>query len=76
MADDAKVLADAAKLPLDEQLAHSSWKVRAQALATIQERVQRAFSLEDGIFAEAGELGEARTATGAAQAAALRSATL
>lgn len=56
MADEAQVLADAKKLPLDEQLAHSSWKVRAQALETIKERVGRAFSSEDDIFAEAGPL--------------------
>lgn len=54
MADEAQVLADAKKLPLDEQLAHSSWKVRAQALETVKERVGRAFSTEDEIFAEAG----------------------
>ncbi|KAL4424717.1 hypothetical protein ABPG77_000060 [Micractinium sp. CCAP 211/92] len=56
MADEAQVLADAKKLPLDEQLAHSSWKVRAQALETVKERVGRAFSTEDEIFAEAGPL--------------------
>jgi len=55
MADEAQVLEQAKKLPLDEQLGHSSWKVRAQALATIQERVGRAFSCEDEIFAQAGE---------------------
>lgn len=54
MADEVQVLADAKKLPLDEQLAHSSWKVRAQALETIKERVGRAFSTEDQIFPEAG----------------------
>lgn len=57
MADDAQVLADAKKLPLGDQLASSNWKVRAQALATVQERVGRAFSCEDEVFAEAGELG-------------------
>lgn len=55
MADEAQVLDAAKKLPLGEQLAHSSWKVRAQALATVQERVNRAFSCEDEIFEEAGE---------------------
>jgi hypothetical protein len=54
MADEQQVLNDAKKLPLGEQLAHCSWKVRAQALTTIQERVGRAFSCEDEIFAEAG----------------------
>ncbi|PRW20522.1 microtubule associated isoform A [Chlorella sorokiniana] len=56
MADDAQLLADAKKLPLGDQLASSNWKVRAQALATVQERVGRAFSCEDEVFAEAGPL--------------------
>ncbi len=56
MADDAQLLADAKKLPLGDQLASSNWKVRNQALATVQERVGRAFSCEDEVFAEAGEL--------------------
>lgn len=56
MADDAQLLADAKKLPLGDQLGSSNWKVRAQALATVQERVGRAFSCEDEVFAEAGEL--------------------
>lgn len=55
MADEAQVLAEAAKQPLSEQLAHSSWKVRAQALTSIQQKLSRAFSCEDAIFAEAGE---------------------
>ena len=54
MADEAQVLAEAKQLCLADQLAHSSWKVRAQALTTIQERVARAFSSEDDVFAEAG----------------------
>lgn len=56
MADDAQLLADAKKLPLGDQLGSSNWKVRAQALATVQERVGRAFSCEDEVFAEAGPL--------------------
>ncbi|KAL4854812.1 hypothetical protein ACK3TF_004509 [Chlorella vulgaris] len=56
MADEAQVLAEAAKQPLSEQLAHSSWKVRAQALTSIQQKLSRAFSCEDAIFAEAGPL--------------------
>ena len=55
MADDeAKVLAAAKKLPLDEQLGHSNWKVRSQALESIKEACGRAFSSEDPIFGEAG----------------------
>lgn len=60
MSDDAAVLEAAKKLPLGEQLAHSSWKVRAQGLATVQERVGRAFSTDDDIFAEAGAPGGGR----------------
>ena len=56
MADDAQVLADAKKLPLGDQLASSNWKVRAQALATVQERLGRAFSCEDEVLGEAGAL--------------------
>lgn len=52
---DEDVLRDAAKLPLAEQLGHSNWRVRAQALGGVQERVGRAFSCEDDVFAEAGE---------------------
>lgn len=55
MADEAQVLQEAAKLPLADQLAHSSWKVRAQALTTVQQKVTRAFTCEDDIFGEAGE---------------------
>ncbi len=54
MADEQQVLQEAAKLTLSEQIAHTSWKARAQALATIQAKLSRAFSCEDDIFAEAG----------------------
>lgn len=67
MADEQQVLQEAKKLPLGEQLAHSSWKVRAQALTTIQERVGRAFTSEDEIFAEAG----ARECSGSPRASVL-----
>jgi hypothetical protein len=54
MADEQQVLQEAAKLPLSEQIAHTSWKARAQALSTIQQKLSRAFSCEDEIFSEAG----------------------
>jgi hypothetical protein len=57
MADEQQVLAAAKELPLREQLAHTSWRVRDQALATIQERIQRAGSCEDEIFEETGGRG-------------------
>lgn len=56
MAEEAELLRSAKAEPLAVQIAHSSWKVRAQALETIKEKLGRAFSPSDDIYTEAGPL--------------------
>lgn len=56
MADDeAKVLADAKRLPLADRLEHKLWKVRSEAFEDIRGACNRAFSNSDPILNESGE---------------------
>lgn len=55
MADeDAKILADALKLPLAERAEHKNWKVRSALFESLRESFAKAFSEDDPILAESG----------------------
>lgn len=57
MADDeAKFLADAKRLPLEERASHTNWKVRSEAFEDIKTSCTKAFSADDPIFDQAGML--------------------
>jgi len=57
MADDeAKLLADAKKLPLEERASHPNWKVRSEAFEDIKTSCTKAFSTDDPIFDQSGML--------------------
>jgi cytoskeleton-associated protein 5 len=57
MADDeAKLLADAKKLPLEERVSHPNWKVRSEAFEDIKTSCTKAFSTADPIFDQSGML--------------------
>lgn len=53
--DEAQVLADAAKLPLDERVGHSNWKVRSAAYDAIKAGCNSVFNSEDPVLGEYGE---------------------
>jgi hypothetical protein len=55
MEDEAKLLADAKKLPLEQRVEHSSWKVRSEAFDDIKEACSKAFSTGDPIFGKSGK---------------------
>jgi hypothetical protein len=54
MSDEAEILAAAAKLPLDERVAHGNWKVRATAYDAIKAGCNGVFDIEDPILNEFG----------------------
>jgi hypothetical protein len=54
MSDEAEILAAAAKLPLDERVAHSNWKVRAAAYEAIIAGCNGVFDSGDPILSEYG----------------------
>lgn len=54
MSDDNEILAAAAKLPLDERVAHSNWKVRAAAYEAIKAGCNSVFDSEDPVLSEYG----------------------
>lgn len=57
MADDeAKLLAQAKSLPLEDRVSHKNWKVRSEAYEDIVAACDRAASFSDPIFREAGAL--------------------
>ncbi|KDD73569.1 hypothetical protein H632_c2048p1, partial [Helicosporidium sp. ATCC 50920] len=57
MADeDAKILADALKLPLAERAEHKNWKVRSALFESLRESFAKAFSEDDPILAESAPL--------------------
>ena len=63
MADEeAKILADAKKLPLADRVEHKNWKVRSEAYEDVRAACERAFSSSDPILDEAGERAALRTA--------------
>ena len=47
MAEEAEVLAEAAKLPIAERAAHANWKARAAAFEDVKAACERAFSADD-----------------------------
>lgn len=53
--EEAKVLAAAAKLPLEEQVAHSNWKARSAAYEAIKAGCNAVFDASDPVLAEYGE---------------------
>lgn len=55
MSEEAQALADAAKLPLDERVAHSNWKARSAAYEAIKAGCNSVFDSEDPILLEYGE---------------------
>jgi hypothetical protein len=55
MAEEAAVLAEAAKLPIDERVAHSNWKVRSAAYEFIKSKCGSVFDPSDPCLAEFGE---------------------
>lgn len=48
-------MAEAAKLPLDERVAHSNWKVRIAAYEAIKAGCTSVFDPEDPVLGEYGE---------------------
>jgi cytoskeleton-associated protein 5 len=55
MSEEADLLREAAKLPLDERATHSNWKVRSAAFEDIKAKVERVFSEDDPSLADYGE---------------------
>jgi cytoskeleton-associated protein 5 len=55
MADEATILAEAAKLPIDERAAHSNWKVRSAAYEYIKTKCSSVFDPSDPCLADFGE---------------------
>ncbi len=53
--DDAKVLAEAAKLPMEERATHSNWKVRSAAYESMKDTCAKVFSDSDPVLSEYGE---------------------
>lgn len=49
------MLADAAKLPLDERVAHSNWKARSAAYEAVKAGCSSVFDSEDPVLLEYGE---------------------
>jgi cytoskeleton-associated protein 5 len=54
MADEAAVLAEAAKLPIEERAAHSNWKVRSAAYEFIKLKCSSVFDPSDHCLSEFG----------------------
>jgi hypothetical protein len=63
MADDEqalqKQLDDAKKLPIDERVKHSNWKVRSAAFEHIKDACEKAFDEEDPVLDSFGTVSAA-----------------
>lgn len=57
MSDEATVLAEAARLPIDERCTHANWKVRSAAYEHIRASCGAVFDASDPVLAEFGEPG-------------------
>ncbi|WIA40847.1 hypothetical protein OEZ86_004518 [Tetradesmus obliquus] len=68
MADEATVLAEAAKLPLEERAAHSNWKVRSAAYEFIKSKCSSVFDDSDPCLAEFADVFPKASADGNAAA--------
>lgn len=55
MAEEAELLADAAKLRIDERCAHANWKVRSAAYEQIKTSCNSVFDPSDPILNEYGK---------------------
>lgn len=53
--EESQILAAAAKLPLDERVAHTNWKVRSAAYEAIKAGCDNVFSADDPVLSEYGE---------------------
>jgi hypothetical protein len=53
-AEEATLLADAAKLPLEDRVAHANWKVRAAAYDAIRSGCASIFDEGDPVLSEYG----------------------
>ena len=47
MAEEAQILAEAAKLPISERAAHANWKARAAAFEDVKAACEGVFSADD-----------------------------
>jgi hypothetical protein len=56
-AEEAALVAQASKLPLAEQAAHSNWKIRAHAYDEVKKKAGQVFSSEDPFLDTAGAQG-------------------
>lgn len=54
MADEEKLLADAAKLSVEERCVHTSWKVRSAAYEHIKAACEKVFDSSDPVLSEFG----------------------
>ena len=60
MADDeVHILADAAKLPMDDRVGHSHWKARAAAYDDMKAGIARVFDESDPLLATYGKMSKA-----------------
>lgn len=55
MSEEAQILADAAKLPIDERCAHANWKVRSAAYEQIRASCNSVFDQSDPILSDYGK---------------------
>lgn len=55
MAEEAQLLADAAKLPIDERCSHANWKVRSAAYEQIKASCNSVFDSSDPVLSEYGK---------------------
>lgn len=59
-ADDGALIAEASKLPLAEQVAHSNWKIRAHAYDEVKRKAAQVFSSDDAFLEKTGTLDVSR----------------
>lgn len=53
--DEKRLLAEAAKMPMEDRVAHTSWKVRVAAYTDIQEACKSVYEESDPCLAQYGE---------------------